>query len=63
MAAPKRLTRGDDRILGGVVSGFAEYLHMDVALLRIGVAILTFVTGLIPMILIYLISWAVMPER
>lgn len=61
--APKRLTRGSDRILGGVVSGFANYLNADVTLLRILVFILMIATGVVPVLLTYLVAWVIMPER
>ena len=31
---PRRLTKGHDRIIGGVASGFAEYLDLDPTLVR-----------------------------
>lgn len=60
---PKRLMRSSDRILGGVVSGFAEYLNVDVSLLRLIVFILMLVTGVAPIVLTYLVAWIIIPEK
>jgi phage shock protein C len=52
----------DNRIIAGVCAGFADYLNMDVNLVRVVVALLTlFTVG--TGILAYLIAWAVIPEE
>ena len=52
----------DNRIVAGVCAGFADYLNMDVNLVRVVVALLTlFTVG--TGILAYLIAWAVIPEE
>ena len=54
--------RQDNRIVAGVCSGLADYLGMDVNLMRILVALLTlFTVG--TGILVYLVAWAVIPEE
>ncbi len=54
--------RRDDRIVAGVCSGFADYLGMDVNLVRVLVALVTlFTVG--TGILAYLVAWAVIPEE
>ena len=59
----KVLTRSrDNRIVAGVCAGLAEYLNVDVNLVRVVVALLTlFTVG--TGILAYLIAWAVIPEE
>ena len=59
----KMLTRSrDNRIVAGVCAGLAEYLNVDVNLVRVVVALLTlFTVG--TGILAYLIAWAVIPEE
>ncbi|MBR1485234.1 MAG: PspC domain-containing protein [Prevotella sp.] len=58
----KKLYRGNDRVLGGVCSGLAEYFDFDVTAVRAAYALLTFFTAFsgIPC---YLILWLVMPSR
>ena len=58
---PKRLFRNEnDKVLGGVCSGLANYFSVDVVLVRIIFVILavSFGIGLIP----YLILWVVVPS-
>jgi phage shock protein PspC (stress-responsive transcriptional regulator) len=52
----------DNRIIAGVCAGLAEYVGMDVNLLRVIVALIslfTVGTG----VLAYVIAWAVIPEE
>jgi phage shock protein C len=57
-----RLTRSEkDQIIAGVCGGLAEYLAIDVVLVRIAFVILAFASGIgIP---IYLILWLIMPKE
>jgi phage shock protein PspC (stress-responsive transcriptional regulator) len=60
--APRRLMRDPDRkLVGGVCSGLARYLNMDVNLVRILAVVITLFTG-IPIVL-YLIALFVLPEE
>ncbi len=52
----------DNRIVAGVCAGLADYLGMDVNLVRVVVALLTLFT-MGSGILAYLIAWAVIPEE
>ena len=57
----KRLTRSrSDKKIAGVCAGFADYLEMDVTLVRILWLMLAFFGGW--GLLAYLIAWIVMPE-
>lgn len=58
----KRLYRSrTDRKIAGVCGGFAEYLNVDPAILRIvwAVSILLFGVG----IFLYLLAWIITPEN
>jgi len=59
---PQELSRPvDDRMLGGVASGIARYLRVDVTVVRIIFAVLAFMGGAgIP---IYLAGWLLIPEE
>ena len=51
----------NDRMLAGVAAGIARYLGADVTIIRIVLAVLTFVGGAgIP---IYLACWLLIPEE
>ena len=59
---PRRLMRDPSKkLIGGVCSGLAKYLNMDVNLVRILTVVITLFTG-IPIVL-YLIALFVMPEE
>ena len=61
VAAPRRLTRhADDKWFGGVCSGLAEYLGMDVTLVRVLTALLV-VFGFGTAIVAYLVAWVLVP--
>ena len=51
----------DDRMIGGVASGIARYLDVDVSVVRILLAVLVFVGGTgVPL---YLAGWLLIPEE
>ena len=54
--------RQDNRIVAGVCSGLADYLGIDVNLVRILVALMTLFTAGTG-IVVYLVAWAVIPEE
>lgn len=59
--AKKLLRSTQQKMLGGVCGGLAEYFDLDVSLVRlifVGVALLT---AILPMVLFYLIAWLVIP--
>lgn len=59
---PRRLTRGHDRRLGGVLGGIAEYLGSDPTLVRV-LYVALLILGFLPFgILLYFVLWIVMPE-
>jgi phage shock protein PspC (stress-responsive transcriptional regulator) len=57
----KRLTRStNNRMIGGVCGGIAEYFNVDPTLVRLAFVLLAMFGG--PGILLYIILWIVMPE-
>lgn len=61
-AAQRRLLRSrSDRKVAGVCAGFAEYMGLDVAVVRV----LTVVLGIVwfPVVVAYLVMWIVVPEE
>lgn len=61
--AGKRLYRSRDRVLGGVLAGFAEYIDVDKVLVRLIYALLSLFSAGFPGLLVYIIFWAVTPEE
>lgn len=62
-SGPKVLVRKrGDRMVAGVCAGLADYLGLDVTLVRVIVAALAIFTGGAG-ILAYLVAWAIIPEE
>lgn len=60
--SPKRLVRlRDDRMIGGVCSGVATYLGVDVTLVRL-VTVLGAIFGFGSFIVAYVVAWILVPE-
>jgi phage shock protein C len=59
---PRALCRPlQDRMLAGVASGFADYLDVDVTLVRIALAVLAVMGGVgVPL---YVAGWLLIPEE
>ena len=58
----KKLTRSNDRVIGGVCAGFAEYMDFDPVAVRLGYAALTLFTAFagIPF---YIVAWIIIPAK
>ena len=52
-----------NRVLTGVLGGIAEYLRMDVTVVRLIFIVLLVITGFFPFGLIYIIAAFLIPER
>ena len=59
----KKLYRSSDRKLAGVCGGIAEYLEVDPTVVRILYLILTLFTVAFPGTLLYIILWALIPDK
>lgn len=60
----KKLYRSrKNRIIGGVLGGFAEYLQVDVVLLRIIYLLLMFFGNFTFFTILYIIGWVIIPEQ
>lgn len=62
MNEPKKLYRSNNRMLGGVCAGIAEYFNIDPTLARV-IAVMLFFFPCIPALLCYLVAWALIPEK
>lgn len=59
----KRLYRSkNDKLIAGVCAGLAEYFDQDPVMWRLGAIVLLVLTGVMPLALIYLIAWVIIPE-
>lgn len=61
-APARRLTRSrDDKILGGVCAGIAEYAGLDVTLVRL-LTVLGVVFGFGSVAVAYVVAWVLLPK-
>lgn len=63
MAMTKRLLRSQQKVVGGVCGGIANYLGLDPTLVRAGYLILSILSAAFPGILVYAILWIIMPDE
>ncbi|MEQ8906300.1 PspC domain-containing protein [Ekhidna sp.] len=59
----KRLFRSNDRMLGGVCAGIADYFGWDPTLVRVAYLVLSIVSAAFPGLLVYIILWIIIPQR
>lgn len=60
----KRYKRSrEDRVLGGVCGGLANYFDVDPTLVRVGWVVLAFATAAFPGFLVYVLLWLLAPEE
>lgn len=60
----RRLRRSpDQKMLGGVIGGVAEYFDRDPVLLRLLYILVSVISAAFPGIFVYLILWIVIPLR
>ncbi|MCM2270496.1 MAG: PspC domain-containing protein [Thermoanaerobaculia bacterium] len=60
----RRLRRSpDQKMLGGVIGGLAEYFERDASLLRVLYVLVSVLSAAFPGIFVYLILWVIVPLR
>jgi phage shock protein C len=52
-----------NRMIGGVLGGIAESYMIDANLVRLVATVLAVMSGIFPMVALYLMAWAIMPLR
>ena len=60
----KELRRSkDNKMIAGVCGGIGEYINIDPVVIRLLWAVGTLVTGIVAGVVIYLLSWVIIPEE
>ncbi len=59
----KKLYRSPDRIIGGVLAGFAEYINADKSIVRLVYVLISILSAGFPGLLIYIIAWIFVPGK
>ena len=62
MNKDKKLTKGHDKMLAGVCSGIAEYIGIDVTIIRVAFALLSLASAAFPGLLVYIVLAIIMPD-
>lgn len=52
-----------DGYLGGVCSGASEMFKVDPSIIRLSLAAGTLITGFFPLIVLYILAWAIVPDK
>lgn len=60
---PKKLYRSNNRMIGGVCAGLAEYFDIDATLVRVVYAALSLFSACFPGVLLYIILLIIVPNR
>ena len=50
-----------DKKIAGVCGGIAEYAEIDSTVIRLILVVLTIATGVLPLVLAYLVAWVIIP--
>lgn len=58
----KQLRRSRNKMIAGVCAGIADYLGLDVTLVRVGYVLLSMLSAGFPGLLLYIILMIVMPQ-
>lgn len=53
----------ENKMIGGVASGLAEYLKIDITVVRVLLVLAFFIPKPFPIVLIYITLWIVMPTK
>jgi phage shock protein C len=56
------LSKTDSKIFG-ICGGIAEAYDIDATIIRLGAVFICVVTGVLPLLVTYLVGWFVIPER
>lgn len=52
-----------DRFISGVLGGLAEHFSFDPSILRLAFVVGVFITGIFPLVFVYIIMAIIVPER
>ena len=52
----------NNKMIAGICGGFAEMFSVDATLIRLGVVFLGLITAVVPLVIVYIIAWIIIPE-
>ncbi len=51
-----------DKMLAGICGGLGKMLSVDPTIVRLGAVLITLLTGVLPVVIVYLVGWVIIPE-
>jgi phage shock protein C len=51
-----------DKKIGGVCGGIAQTYDVDPTLVRLGFVFVDLVTGIVPLFIVYIVAWLIIPK-
>ena len=61
--ADKKLMRSNNKMIAGVCAGVAEYFDADPTVIRAAYVLLFFITGIIPLLIVYFALAVIIPQK
>lgn len=52
-----------DRKIAGICGGLGKLTQVDSTILRLGAVFLCILTGIMPLVIVYIIGWMIIPEK
>ncbi len=59
----KLMRNPKEKIIAGIIAGFADYFNIDRTFLRLLFVFFVLVTGFFPMVILYIIAYFIMPVK
>ena len=51
-----------DKMIAGICGGLGEMMSVDSTMVRLGVVFVGILTGVLPIVIAYIIGWIIIPE-
>jgi len=52
-----------DKMIAGICGGSGEMFEIDPTLIRLGLVFIGLVTGIVPLVIAYILGWIIIPEN
>lgn len=52
-----------DKMIAGICGGLGELFEIDPTLIRLGLVFIGLATGIVPLVIAYIIGWIIIPQN
>jgi len=52
-----------DKMIAGICGGLGEMFEFDSTLIRLGLVFIGLVTGIVPLVIAYILGWIIIPQN